>query len=553
MSNSQYPGDSINGSESPSNFIEDGSEDHCLGITSDLTNDSETPDDYTEGSYESIVVENINYIDENDHYTGTRSAFVDKGHESFVADLSDYLVATTFSYFDYDNGNAGDKYVPDYSEPDETSNHVGQYSHNGSVIKINNSPVENNKLHHSKTPAKLWKYFSPPLVITGTIGNALTLSVLSRKRFMKKSVTMYLIFLTIAHTILLDVNLSYRWLKVVTDFDMKLISDTSCKLHSFTVYSLHQLTSWMIVLATVDRSLTLFYPWWARDTFSHACSAVLIGMAVMCTVVFNVHFLFTRELFPVYHKQTGTRMMTCNTYLQRHRWFVHSIWPWIDISLFALVPFAVIIICNGCIVGQLVTFYGTKKTMKVTEPASSATDTAMGTSSPATTLPTRNHIIASTTSTHNSTLKPFPRSATTPKTNAITSSSTSTPPVSQALVPEPMAQESSTWKPKLTGTTKMVFFINAFFLTTNLPLCVVLMGEMCWLVEASDEKKEELHIIWVIVNLIANVFSACKFVLYWSVSRRFRKTFCRMFKKHRVEPGDTLMEEQNTAGDETVC
>ena len=213
--------------------------------------------------------------------------------------------------------------------------------------------VDSYVLHTTGTPAKLWMYCSPPLVLGGTLGNILIFCVFSHKRFMKKTVTMYLIVLTIADTILLDIDLSYRWIKVVFEFDIRLISDASCKLYTFGVYLLHQLTSWMIVLATVDRCLTLFYPWWARDVFTHVCSAVLIAMTSLLIVIFNVHFLLTQELFPVYHKQTGESVMTCNTYLQRHRWFVHCIWPWIDLSGFALVPLTVCIICNRCIIGQL--------------------------------------------------------------------------------------------------------------------------------------------------------------------------------------------------------
>ena len=404
-------------------------------------------------------------------------------------------------------------------------------------------------LHLSNTPTKLWKYFSPPLAISGTIGNVLTLSVFCRKRFMKKSATMYLIFLTMADTILLDLDLSYRWLKVVTDFDMKLISDASCKLHSFGIYLLHQLISWMIVLATVDKFLTLCYPWWARDTFSQACSAVFIGVTCLFLVTFNVHFLLTQELFLVYHKQMGASLMTCSTYLQRHRWFVHSIWPWIDLSIFALVPFAVIIICNGGIVVELVTLYTARKRTQVLESSSSAADTTTAPSG----TPTI-HVLAPTAETQQSSMsRPSQRRTSITKIKALTAASTLTGlKRNLASVPAPVVHESPIWNPKLNGTTKMVFFISMCFLVTNLPQSVVLMGVTHWWIEASDDNNEELHIIWVVVHLFAKIFSACKFVLYWSISRRFRKTFCRMFTKKWVDPGQILVDEQNTADNETV-
>ena len=249
-------------------------------------------------------------------------------------------------------------------------------------IKVSLRQLHDVQLHNGRIPAELWKYFSPPLVVGGTVGNILTLCLFSRKRFIKKPITLYLIFLTITDTVLLDVNLSYRWLKVVFNFDMKLISDASCKLYTFGIYLLHQLTSWMIVLATVDRCLTLFYPWWARAIFSRACSAVLIGITSLFIVIFNVHFLLTQELFLVYNKQTGESVKTCSAYLQNHRWFVHCIWPWIDLCLFAVVPFAIFIICNGCIMGQFVIFYVTQKETITTADlaADTETETLAGTS-----------------------------------------------------------------------------------------------------------------------------------------------------------------------------
>ena len=250
-------------------------------------------------------------------YVTDMSDYLDKADNSSRSNLSDNFVTSLPAFFpwhfgprldsdDSDDWVSCDEDLPNnsdgYTMPlDQNNNNIsiGSKSINvtGIWMNISNDEVrfrkdDSDMLHLSNT-TKLWKYFSPPLAIGGTIGNVLTLCVFCRKRFMKKSVTMYLIFLTIADTILLDLDLSYRWLKVVTDFDIKLISDASCKLHSFGIYFLHQLTSWMIVLATVDRYLTLFYPWWARDIFSHVCSAVLIGITCLLAVIFNVHFLLT--------------------------------------------------------------------------------------------------------------------------------------------------------------------------------------------------------------------------------------------------------------------
>ena len=356
---------------------------------------------------------------------------------------------------------------------------------------------------------------------------------------------MYLIVLTITDTILLDIDLSYRWIKVVFDFDIRLISDASCKLYTFGVYLLHQLTSWMIVLATVDRCLTFFYPWWARDIFSHVCSAVLIGMTSLFIVIFNVHFLLTQELFPVYHKQTGESVMTCNTYLQRHRWFVHCIWPWIDLSVFALVPLAICIICNGCIIGQLL--YAIHKPSHIQE--TSAVEPQAGPS----TEEDRNHAKAlKSVPQRSSTMRPHQRPGHFLHTKAPTVTEPRAVPMKhQFLVPEPVSESSTAWRPQLVGTTKLVFFMSICFIFTNLPLCIVLVGEVHWLIGASEDDKEQLHIIWVIVHLVPNTFSACKFTLYWCVSHRFRKTVCRMLRRHQVEPVD-FEDRENHAENEAM-
>ena len=413
------------------------------------------------------------------------------------------------------------------------------------------------QLHNGRLPAELWKYFSPPLVLGGTVGNILTLCLLSRKRFIKKPVTLYLIFLAITDTALLDVNLSYRWIKVVFNFDMKLISDATCKLYTCGIYLLHGLTSWMIVLATVDRCLTLFYPWWARDIFSRACSAVLIGITSLIIVIFNVHFLLTQELFLVYNKQTGESVKTCNTYLQSHRWFVHCIWPWVDLSLFAVVQFAIVIMCNGCIMGQFVIFCVTQKETIATADlaADTETETHAGTSA----LQERNK--TQTPTRLRPKLRPDPQSSSTLMVSTtavcitkakVLTANVAAPIRNEALSQVPVHQKSSPWKPKLAGTTKMVILISSGFVFMNLPLCVVLMGQMNWLTGASDEKKEMLHITWVIAHLVANAFSACKFVFYWCISSKFRKSFRWMFQSRRVAPGHVMMDDLNNAENETV-
>ena len=444
-------------------------------------------------------------------YVTDMSDYLDKADNSSRSNLSDNFVTSLPVFFpwhfgpslDSDDRVSYDEDLPnnadDHTMPlDQNNNNISIVSKSSNVtgiwMNISNEArfkkEDCDMLHLSNTPTKLWKYFSPPLTIGGTIGNVLTLSVFCRKRFMKKSVAMCLIFLTIADTILLDLDLSYQWLKVVTDFDIKLISDASCKLHSFGIYLLHQLTSWMIVLATVDRSFTLFHPWWARDIFYHVCSAVLIGVTCLLVVIFNVHFLLTQELFLVYHKQTGASKRTCSTYLQRHRWFVHSIWPWIDLSIFALVPFTVIIICNGGIIVQLVSLYATRKRTQVPESSSLTADTKRSRSGTP-----MIHVLAPTAETQQpSTSRPTQRRANVTKIKAFVAASTlTTPKRNLASVPAPDVHESPIWNPKLNGTTKMVFFISMCFLFTNLPLAVVLMGETHWLIEASDEKRRTAY------------------------------------------------------------
>jgi hypothetical protein len=322
---------------------------------------------------------------------------------------------------------------------------------------------------------------------------------------MKKTATLYLLTLSVVDTMLLDIDLLTRWLKVAVDFDIRVQSDVSCKLYTCSIYVLHQLASWLIVLATVERTMVLFYPWYAKDVLTKRYEAVVMGIITLVVIIFNAHFMLTQEVFPVYHKTTGESAMTCGTYWSPHRWFVQRVWPWIDLTLFAIVPCTVIILCNGYIAAQLVCVRASRRSVT---PEVGLEDEP----GPPQTERTR-------------------RGANIEERNVDVRGW-----VGGGVV-------AGGWKPtvrrlKMVSVCKMVIITNTCFLVTCLPLCIILVGENIWLSGASQSQVEQLHIGWVSAHLLVNVFQACKFLLYWLISQRIRQIVRKIFRNQSVEVED---------------
>ncbi|ELT96697.1 hypothetical protein CAPTEDRAFT_132575, partial [Capitella teleta] len=145
----------------------------------------------------------------------------------------------------------------------------------------------------------------PIIIFGGTIGNVLSFLVLIRRRMRVTSVYFYLTVLSCSDTLVLYVSAFKTWVAEVSGFELMRVSDASCKVTTFLVLFGLYVSSWIIVLLTVDRCVAVCFPLRAAwlCTVRHARRLTLALVLVIC--VYNFHVFWT---FGLYTREESDRM-----------------------------------------------------------------------------------------------------------------------------------------------------------------------------------------------------------------------------------------------------
>jgi hypothetical protein len=177
----------------------------------------------------------------------------------------------------------------------------------------------------------------PPLEIGfGTVGNALTVFMMTSRQICSPKTRLLLTCLAVTDTFVLFTGLLRHWLIAVAGYDFRDANNWSCAMHLFLVnYSIH-LSSWLLVAVTLDRYISICFPVRAR----HSCTFSVVTAAVVS--IFVALFLLNS------HNLVGNRITEDNLCTSKAEFdrFYSLIWPWINLSLSSLFPFIILLTCN---------------------------------------------------------------------------------------------------------------------------------------------------------------------------------------------------------------
>ncbi|ELU00795.1 hypothetical protein CAPTEDRAFT_190630 [Capitella teleta] len=101
---------------------------------------------------------------------------------------------------------------------------------------------------------QLAKYCLPMLILSGTIGNALSFIVLLRKRMRSTSIYVYLLCLACVDMLVLYTSAFKTWIRILTDFEFLHQSGFTCKTTMFVLLVSQHMSAWLIVVVTFDSS-----------------------------------------------------------------------------------------------------------------------------------------------------------------------------------------------------------------------------------------------------------------------------------------------------------
>lgn len=196
-----------------------------------------------------------------------------------------------------------------------------------------------------KAAILIWKTIPPVLIIFGTIGNTLTVVVLTRKSIRNSTTALYLTFLTLSDLIVLHIGLLRRWLIHLFDFDVRQISEATCKIHTLLVYTFLDFSAWILIAVTLERIIVVWYPYKTRNRCSRKNATILIITIFILVFGLNSHFLYG----VISDVTDNGDELKCVFIDNSYSVFIESVWSWIDLCVFCLIPFSVIVVGNSLI------------------------------------------------------------------------------------------------------------------------------------------------------------------------------------------------------------
>ena len=93
----------------------------------------------------------------------------------------------------------------------------------------------------------------PFIIISGTLGNAISFTVLLRKRMGYTSIYVYLLFLACVDMLVLYASAFKTWIRILTGFELLHMNAFTCKTTMFVLLVSQHMSAWLIVAVTFDR------------------------------------------------------------------------------------------------------------------------------------------------------------------------------------------------------------------------------------------------------------------------------------------------------------
>ncbi|KAH3815956.1 FMRFamide receptor-like [Dreissena polymorpha] len=205
-----------------------------------------------------------------------------------------------------------------------------------------------------KAGVLIWKVVPPGLILLGTIGNFLSILVLTRRSIRVSTTALFLTVLACSDLLVLYSGLLRQWLIYLLKTDIRHISEAGCKIHVWLVYSSLDFSAWILIILTLERVICSWLPHRAKTVCTKNTAVAILIVVGMFILVKNSHFLYGMVFKITNETNTKPNEQKCIAIDQNYTYFEEKVQPWIDICVYCIVPFAIILIGNVLILFKVV-------------------------------------------------------------------------------------------------------------------------------------------------------------------------------------------------------
>ena len=185
----------------------------------------------------------------------------------------------------------------------------------------------------------------PLLLLLGTFGNVMTIAI--HKRTTQASpMSVFFVVLALADLVLLYFNCFPSLVHRTVGVHLNKQSSLLCKLFQFCVYTSGVLSAWTLVAMTAQRAVCVLWPHRANVLCTVGKSKVIVVSMVLFMAAMHAHLLYGFDL------QTYESEIRCST-AGEYRYFFVTIWSWVDLLIFSLLPWLCLVVSNTLLVLKL--------------------------------------------------------------------------------------------------------------------------------------------------------------------------------------------------------
>ena len=181
----------------------------------------------------------------------------------------------------------------------------------------------------------LWAYLIPVIVLTGLVGNVLTIITVLNKHSKKTSFTVILAALAICDSAYL-VCICQPWLKNTFNISLENSGVVWCKLAVYLVFTLPHISVWLVTVLVAERTFAVYYPLKVKKFCVTKTGVIIVATIVVLFTVADLHLLFGVTLA----ESQNTTDTVCTFTNHEYKNFVYLVFTWIDLVIGFILPAA---------------------------------------------------------------------------------------------------------------------------------------------------------------------------------------------------------------------
>lgn len=190
------------------------------------------------------------------------------------------------------------------------------------------------------------RIFLPVIIFLGTVGNLLSIAVLTRRALRMVPVFFYLTLLSVADTLVLYVSGFKSWIRLITSYELLHSSDVVCRALMYIILCALYLSSWLIVILTVDRFVVIFFPFRGYVLLRIRQARITALCLAVTVALYNLHALWSYRL-------GVNRLGQLKCDMDEDDWFMYNVFDYLKLVSYSCVPFLIVITLNVCVIVKI--------------------------------------------------------------------------------------------------------------------------------------------------------------------------------------------------------